>query len=103
MKKLEDFTNEELCIAASILQAIDIEGEEFFNSECAAEFKKQMKITESDAAEMAKEFNESTAPSILLMNSYGYRILLSTFVNVLIAMQKKKIASKIMSFRQLEE
>lgn len=103
MKKLGDFTDEELATTANVLQALDVEAESFFNSEHAEKFHNIMKLSESDVAELAKEFNETTAPNILLMDSCGYRILLSTFVNVLIAMEQKDIAVKIMSFRKEEE
>lgn len=103
MKKLKDFTDEELEVTANILQALDIEAESFFNSEHAEKFHNILKVSESDVTELAKEFNQITAPNILLMDSCGYRIVLSTFVNVLIAMEQKEIALKIMSFRKKEE
>ena len=103
MKTLEDYTDEELATTANVLQALDVEAESFFNTEHAEKFHDILKLSESDVAELAKDFNETTAPNILLMDSCGYRIVLSTFVNVLIAMEKKDIALKIMSFREEEE
>ena len=103
MKTLDDYTDEELATTANVLQALDVEAESFFNTEHAEKFHDILKLSESDVAELAKDFNETTAPNILLMDSCGYRIVLSTFVNVLIAMEKKDIALKIMSFREEEE
>ena len=103
MKTLDDYTDEELATTANVLQALDVEAESFFNTEHAEKFHDILKLSESDVAELAKDFNEITAPNILLMDSCGYRIVLSTFVNVLIAMEKKDIALKIMSFREEEE
>tara|TARA_R100001530_G_scaffold121384_1_gene88826 strand:- start:140 stop:454 length:315 start_codon:yes stop_codon:yes gene_type:complete len=103
MKILEDYTDEELATTANVLQTLDVEAELFFNTKHAKEFHNILKVSESDVAELAKEFNEITAPNILLMDSCGYRIVLSTFVNVLIAMERKDIATKIMSFREEEE
>ncbi len=102
MKKLEDFTDEELASTAAIIQALDIEAEKFFNKNCS-EVTKELKLSESDIGEMANDFNQNTAPHILLMDGCGYRILLSTFVNLLIAAHRHDIAEKIMSFREQEE
>ncbi len=103
MKSLEEFTEEEIRTASLVLQAIDIEAESFFNSEHAREFHEKLKLSESDISNLAEEFNEYTAPNILLMDSCGYRIMLSTFVNVLIAMNKRDVAHMVMSFREEEE
>ena len=103
MKSLEEFTEEEIRTASLVLQAIDIEAESFFNSECAGEFHEKLKVSESDISTLAEEFNQCTAPNILLMDSCGYRIMLSTFVNVLIAMNKRDVAHMVMSFREEEE
>ena len=102
MKALEEFTEEEIRTTFLVLQAIDIEAESFFNSECAGEFHEKLKVSESDVSNLAEEFNQCTAPNILLMNSCGYRIMLSTFVNVLIAMNKPDVAHRVMSFREKE-
>jgi hypothetical protein len=102
MRKLEELTEEELNTTAEVLQILDANGEDYFNESCAEEFRKRMKISESDVADLASEFNEVTAPNILLMNSCGYRMLLSTFVNVLIAMDRKDLGEKIMTFRMKE-
>ena len=102
MRKLEDFTNEELETTCYVLQAVDIESEKFFNKECSTALK-ELKLSESDVSDMAKEFNETTAPQILLMDSCGYRVLLSTFVNLLIAANRKDIAMKVMTYRMKEE
>jgi len=102
MKKLDEFTDDEIKTASLVLQAIDIEAELFFNSQHAEKFRKVLKLSESDISDLAIDFNETTAPNILLMDSCGYRILLSTFVNVLIAMDKKDMAEMIMSFREDE-
>ena len=102
MKRLDEFNEDEIKTASLVLQAIDIEAELFFNSEHAEKFRKVIKLSESDISDLAVEFNETTAPNILLMDSCGYRILLSTFVNVLIAMDKQDIAEMVMSFRQDE-
>jgi hypothetical protein len=102
MRKLEDFTDEELETTCNILQAVDIESENFFNSECSDAIR-DLKLSESDISDMTQEFNETTAPQILLMDSCGYRVLLSTFVNLLIATNRKDIAMKIMEYRMKEE
>ena len=102
MRTLEELTDEELSITSEVLQIIDANAEDYFNESCAEEFQKRMKISESDVADLASEFNEVTAPNILLMNSCGYRMLLSTFVNVLIAMERKDLGEKIMTFRMKE-
>jgi len=102
MRKLDDFTDEELQITASVIQSLDIEAEKFFNSNCS-EVTSELKLSESDIGEMANDFNHNTAPHILLMDGCGYRILLSTFVNLLIAAHKHNIAEKIMQFREEEK
>ena len=48
MKALEEFTEEEIRTTFLVLQAIDIEAESFFNSECAGEFHERIKLSESD-------------------------------------------------------
>lgn len=102
MKSIDEFTDEEIKTTSLVIQAIDVEAEVFFNKKHAKEFHKAIKLSESDISTLAVEFNEITAPNILLMDSCGYRILLSTFVNMLLAMDKQALAEKVMSFRQDE-
>ena len=99
MRTLDELTDEELNTTAEVLQVLDAHAENYFNESCAEEFRKRMKISESDVADLASEFNEVTAPNILLMNSCGYRMLLSTYVNMLIAIDRKDLGDKVMTFR----
>lgn len=91
-----------LATTAQVLQAIDIESEQFYVQNLESKVSGQIGASESDVAEFVENFNATVPGHILLMNGNGYRILLSLLVNILMAIEQHQLAVGVIESREEE-
>lgn len=102
MHHRKHLTPENIAIAAKVMQAIDIEAETTFEEQFSEEVGKTIKASESDISELVDHFNKSTPPQILLMNSNGYRMLISLLANMLLTVNLSELAQVAMEAKEPE-
>ena len=100
--KTDHLTKKNVTIAAKVLQALDIEAEQYYVKNLESKVSGQIGASESDVAEFVENFNATVPGHILLMDGNGYRILLSLLVNVLISIEEEELAKSIIESREEE-
>lgn len=84
---------------AKTLQTLDMEAEKVYKAEHENDVQEKLKMSESDIAELAEEFNKASPGHVLLMDGNGYRMLLSLFANMLIAVNREDLADACIEAR----
>ena len=103
MRTLEDFTTEEIKTVCNFIQALDIEAEKTFQKPEIQKRWKELKLSESDIAELADHFTSQFPFQIILMNGHGYRSLYSALTNVLSLTNHPELRGFVRDFREDEE
>jgi len=85
-------TDSNIRIACQVLQALDIEAEDFYLKYHKDEVEEEFIASENEVMVMSESLRENLPAQILLVNSHGNRAMITTFCNLLISMNRQDLA-----------